>query len=103
MSLRGCARLSFNATAASDQASVLTRSALTESGGVVCKKEQTVTMSRERDRFRKFPSGNEKRKKTEEFNASLRGSFDTFVTRITDPTGSQAAAGAGAPRRDKPK
>ena len=29
----------------------------------------------------------------EEFNASLKGSFDKFVTKITDPTGSQAAAG----------
>ena len=29
----------------------------------------------------------------EEFNASLKGSFDKFVTKITDPTASQAAAG----------
>ena len=45
-------------------------------------------MSRERDKWRKYVSGNEKRKQTkkkEEFNASLKGSFDKFVTKISDP------------------
>ena len=61
------------------------------------------TMSRERDRFRKFPSGNKKRKKLkkmEEFNASLKGSFDKFVTKITNPTGSPAAVGPRVEARD---